>query len=78
MHIKANAATCPESALLLHRECIFSGKMLMDHNATNMIQQLTKNEQLDQPPWQNKPSECPTMLFNRVSPVPNNYGRGGN
>jgi hypothetical protein len=34
MHIKANAVTLPELALLVHRERIFSGKMLMDHKAT--------------------------------------------
>jgi hypothetical protein len=33
-HIKANAVMLPESAFLLHHECIFCGKMLMDHNAT--------------------------------------------
>ncbi len=31
-HIKADAMMLPESALLLHHERIFSGKMLMDHN----------------------------------------------
>jgi hypothetical protein len=32
-HIKANAVTLPEFALLVHHERIFSGKTLMDHNA---------------------------------------------
>jgi hypothetical protein len=50
MHIEADALTLPELALLLHHELIFSGKMLMDHNATIIYNNKPKMSSGTSPP----------------------------